>query len=71
MSWSNSRLISGGPTEWVSGVPWKLQAADRTGKVPFEQAEAIHLRVDKSLITGRAALMMGEVIPGRAPLPNR
>jgi len=27
--------------------------------VPFEQAEAIHLRVDKDLITGRTALMMG------------
>jgi len=27
--------------------------------VPFEQAEAIHLRVDKGLVTGRTALMMG------------
>jgi len=29
-----------------------------TEKVPLEQAEAIHARVDKSLVTGRAALVM-------------
>ena len=30
-----------------------------TEKVPLEQAEAIHQRLDKGLVTGRAALMIG------------
>jgi hypothetical protein len=29
-----------------------------TEKVPLEQAEAVHQRLDKGLITGRAALVM-------------
>jgi hypothetical protein len=29
-----------------------------TEKVPLEQAEAIHQRLDQGLITGRAALML-------------
>ncbi len=36
------------------GEVWPLV----TEKVPFEQAEAIHQRLDKGLITGRAALMV-------------
>ncbi len=36
------------------GEVWPLV----TEKVPFEQAEAVHQRLDKGLITGRAALMM-------------
>jgi len=27
--------------------------------VPLEQAEAVHQRLDKGLVTGRAALMIG------------
>jgi alcohol dehydrogenase, propanol-preferring len=30
-----------------------------TEKVPLEQAEAVHQRLDKALVTGRAALMIG------------
>jgi propanol-preferring alcohol dehydrogenase len=30
-----------------------------TEKVPLEQAEAVHQRLDKGLVTGRAALMIG------------
>jgi len=37
------------------GEVWPLV----TEKVPLEKAEAIHQRLDKGLITGRAALVMG------------
>jgi alcohol dehydrogenase, propanol-preferring len=40
-----------------------------TEKVPLEQAEAIHQRLDKGLITGRAALMMAQEFVGLETKP--